>query len=321
MKIKVKLSAWWCESPEIHDRLRYQFIGNVFPDENIEFTNSDDYDFLIICGCRNEKDLNIKVDKDHVIYFSMEPFWSSRRIDKDASEVSSRVFVTNKDDFHKQPEYIESHVYIPYDGHGRHNYHPEAKYKWSIDHILGDNTTRRNSLACIVQSKSSWPETDHPRLLYSDREALAKTIALKKCDEIQIWGKYWNIDDGNTYYNVHGPATNKMDILESCYFNITIESTAEKNYITEKFWDSILTETIPIYSGPPNIREIVPYDCYLLIPDTQDISGTIKFIKENATKDFYHSLKSELRDLKREYLSNLKYSLWQRIRHEIYKES
>lgn len=235
MKIKVKFSAWWCGSSEIHDRLNHQFIGSVFSDENIKFTNGNDYDLLVIGGCRNEKDLDVKVDKDHVIYFSMEPFWSSKRIDKDASDISSRVFVTNKDDFHKQPEYIESPVYIPYDGHGRHNYHPAAKYKWSINYILGDTSIQKNRLACIVQSKSSWPEVNHPSLLYYDREALAKTIALNKGNELPIWGEYWDIDDGNTYYNVHGPLTNKMDILESSYFNITIENTAEKNYITEKF--------------------------------------------------------------------------------------
>ena len=68
-------------------------------------------------------------------------------------------------------------------------------------------------------------------------------------------------------------------------------------------------------------REIIPYNCYLLIPDIKDTIGTIKFIEENATVELYNSMKSELKELKREYLSSPKYSLWQKIRHEIHASS
>ncbi|MNQ99157.1 Glycosyltransferase family 10 (fucosyltransferase) [compost metagenome] len=39
-------------------------------------------------------------------------------------------------------------------------------------------------------------------------------------------------------------------------YSIAIENSQEKNYITEKFVDCALCNTIPIYNGAPNISEV-----------------------------------------------------------------
>ena len=50
--------------------------------------------------------------------------------------------------------------------------------------------------------------------------------------------------------------------LEKYKYSIAIENCCKENYFSEKFTDCILSWTIPIYYGCPNIDKYFSKDCY-----------------------------------------------------------
>ena len=79
-----------------------------------------------------------------------------------------------------------------------------------------------------------------------------------------------------------------------------------KNWITEKFYDSILTDTIPIYYGCKNIKEIYPEGGYLLIEDINDLTGIknlLEYVNNNAEKIYSENIDS-IRNIKKKYFFN-----------------
>jgi hypothetical protein len=61
------------------------------------------------------------------------------------------------------------------------------------------------------------------------------------------------------------PEYNKQDGLEPYKYSIAIEAVAERNYVTEKFFDCILCECLPFYWGCPNMSDWFDPDCYVTI--------------------------------------------------------
>lgn len=62
-----------------------------------------------------------------------------------------------------------------------------------------------------------------------------------------------------------GPS--KMPLFETFQYSIVIENNREKNYFTEKIIDCVVTKTIPIYWGSPNIGEYFDTTGWILLGD------------------------------------------------------
>ncbi len=79
------------------------------------------------------------------------------------------------------------------------------------------------------------------------------------------------------------PNSNKMNLFNS-KFSVIIENSSETNYFSEKLIDCLLTKTIPIYWGCPNISSYFDTDGMILIEDEKDF---IKKINEIDLVSFY----------------------------------
>jgi len=62
----------------------------------------------------------------------------------------------------------------------------------------------------------------------------------------------------------------KLDLF-SGQFSIVIENSRQENYFTEKLCDCLITKTIPIYFGCPNIHEFFDITGWIIL-DTTDIN-------------------------------------------------
>jgi len=123
--------------------------------------------------------------------------------------------------------------------------------------------------------------------LYPQRFNILKRI--KEINEIDVY-------DGNI-------SPKRKDALVDYKFNISIENSYENNWITEKFYDNVLTDTIPIYFGCKNIKEIYPEDGYILIDDINDVDSIeqlLKTIIENSDEIYQQKLIG-LREIKKRY--------------------
>jgi hypothetical protein len=315
MKIRVKLSPWWCDTGAVTHRVNKDFIGSHFIDNNIELVDGDDYDFLVVLGYLKEGE-KVCAPPDKVLVFTLEPSWSQNRRDEDSRQFSSRVFITDKT-LHESnyDEYIETPVRMLFGGMGE--YHAEPKWDWAVDHMISNDPMQKDKLLSIVQrnQECSWiPGQDENNILYEKRCRLAHAINDSDID-VDIYGEYWEADDRK----VKGTAWSKKLGLLDYKFSMAIENTVEKNYYTEKFWDCILNQTIPVYYGCPNIYEIVESDCFIQLPDISNHSECMDVINGQCSDVNYNRLFSNLIDLKDRFYNSPKYNLWHKIREEIYK--
>ena len=103
------------------------------------------------------------------------------------------------------------------------------------------------------------------------------------------------------------PNDDKLNIFKS-KFSIIIENSQETNYFSEKLIDCLLTKTIPIYWGCPNITEYFDKDGFIFIENENDFLSQLNTInlekyysdkKQSIEKNFEEAKKYALNFSKR----------------------
>lgn len=122
-----------------------------------------------------------------------------------------------------------------------------------------------------------------------DLIALRSKICLvgNKIKALDIYGKGWpnNVSkedsrDGAYFYR-------KKTLMSSYHFNLCFENTAMYNYMTEKIWDSILFNCLPIYYGKnTNVYELFPKHSFIDYSEFENAEQLFEFIG-NMTDDEY----------------------------------
>jgi hypothetical protein len=136
-------------------------------------------------------------------------------------------------------------------------------------------------------------------------------INLSTDERIDIYGTYW-VNNGT---NIKGEVWNKHVGLDEYQFSIACENTIQKNYISEKFWDVVLTDTVPIYLGCSNISELIPDGCYISLNNMtmEEMVDKIKSIV-NDESGLYSQHVENIKKLKQDFFINPKYNVWERIK-------
>lgn len=79
---------------------------------------------------------------------------------------------------------------------------------------------------------------------------------------------------------------NKVETLRDYKFSLAFENSNEDDYVTEKFWQSLVAGSVPIVIGAPNIHDFEPSpNSILQIKSSNDIEQVAKKIKHLATHD------------------------------------
>ena len=95
-------------------------------------------------------------------------------------------------------------------------------------------------------------------------------------------------DYGNNPFIGH-LAESKYELFESYQFAFVIENSRQINYFTEKLMDCLLTKTIPIYYGCPNISDYFDTSGWIII-DSSDLN-TIQTKLASLVPTYYESYK------------------------------
>ena len=77
------------------------------------------------------------------------------------------------------------------------------------------------------------------------------------------------------------PNDDKINLFKS-QFSIAIESTKEDSYFSEKLIDCLLTKTIPVYWGAPNIGDFFDIRGFIVFDNYEDFIKKINTIDENT---------------------------------------
>jgi len=79
------------------------------------------------------------------------------------------------------------------------------------------------------------------------------------------------------------PDDNKIHLFNSMY-SIVVESTQEKSYFTEKLIDCLITKTIPVYWGCPNISDFFDNSYWIKVDDLLNFKFTEEYYYQNLNR-------------------------------------
>lgn len=309
--MKLRLSGWWTDSTFLNNRLSKQLMSDE-DKKLVEFVDDESYDYIIVFG-RVKDGLNIK-DKSKVIYFSQEPLWSPNET-KNPSEFAHHSVIADKRVYQNPEELEETLIPMFYAGHNET--HSSDEYDWSYKLRYQDNSNKTKNISYIVRKDycshwNSYVNKDVSKLLYKNRTDLATKISTE-IPSVTICGVNWQ----NNNSNILGNIWNKRVALNDYRFSICVENTIQKNYVSEKFWDAVLVDTVPIYIGSNNISEYVPSDCFInLTPYADDFDILTKKIQQydKDAVELYNEYKPKIKNLKEMYFTNKRFNLWLKIK-------
>lgn len=231
--MKIKFFSDYTNSETLLNRFKANY--NVY-DNVLEFTVGEDYDYAVAF---NRSDEPIK-NGVKVITVIQEPSWSESHQYRDFLAFSDYLIVHDALLFERTwnlkilGKIIESPSYMFYHDLVDHKFYEEA-----------DSSRKSKKLSMIVSAFGfSWGN-------YRKRLNLLAKILDSDLD-IDIFGRGFNLSDSR----YKGELEFKYTGLLPYEYSIAIENSNEKNYISEKFVDCVLCNTVPIYNGAPNVTEV-----------------------------------------------------------------
>jgi hypothetical protein len=305
--IKIKLECWWTDSLSLNSRMIRQFVSSDDLTDYSIVTENPDY--TIVFG-RTDWD-KIETPKEKTFYVSQEPLWSPNQQKDGMHDYCSKILISDKLEYPDREEYIETLLPMFYAGRGENDHREE--WDWSFK--LKEKEYSKNKSVSIIVRKDTYshynylqnPNTN--KIIYEERTNLG--VELSKDERIDVYGTYW-ISNGE---NIKGEIWNKHVGLDDYKFSVACENTVQKNYISEKFWDAILTNTVPIYLGCSNIDELIPDNCYISLNNMtmDEMVNKVKSIVDNES-DVYEQYFENIKNLKKDFFINPKYNIWERIK-------
>ena len=136
----------------------------------------------------------------------------------------------------------------------------------------------------------------------------------------EVWNKQDQIKNRLFYSSTRNPVSqntlpndDKKELFKS-KFSIVIESSKEENYFTEKICDAIISKTVPIYWGCPNIDDFFDPRGMIICETADEIIEACKKVDQNF--DLYDEMKEHI-DANFEKAKKYCESLTTRISNEI----
>jgi hypothetical protein len=305
--IKIKLECWWTNSQSLNTRMIKQFVRNEDLTQFSFVTENPDY--TIVFG-KTDWD-KIETPKERTFYISQEPLWSPNQPKDGIHDYCSKILISDKLEYPNREEYIETLLPMFYAGRGENDHRKE--YDWSLN--LKDQNYSKDKVISIIVRKDHYSHYNHlenpntHKINYEERTNLG--VNLSTDERIDVYGTFWE----NNGKNIKGEVWNKHVGLDEYQFSIACENTIQKNYISEKFWDVILTDSVPIYLGCSNIKDLIPDGCYISLNNMnmEEMVTKIKSIIDNNS-DLYNQYVNNVKNLKQDFFINPKYNVWERIK-------
>jgi len=146
--------------------------------------------------------------------------------------------------------------------------------------------------------------SSHPLELYSVRRTSIKYFERNFCDQFDLYGIGWNKPatmiqnylktSYPLYSSYKGVVASKADVFPKYRFALCYENAMEPGYITEKVFDCMRSDCVPIYLGAPNINEYLPPNTFI---------DRRQFSSDEHLADFILSISEQKYDLYRECIT------------------
>lgn len=113
----------------------------------------------------------------------------------------------------------------------------------------------------LLTSISANKKSDYLDELYSERERLITFFENAIPDQFDMYGVGW---DNSGHPSYKGRPESKFDTYQDYKFALALENTKNvKGYVTEKIFDCLTGNIVPIYMGAEDITDYVSKDCFI----------------------------------------------------------
>lgn len=109
--------------------------------------------------------------------------------------------------------------------------------------------------------------------------------ALEKLESLKI-----KIDSYGSCHRNRDGRVDKVETLKRYKFSLAFENSNEEDYVTEKFFQSLVAGAVPVVVGAPNIQDFAPSSGSILhIKELDDVSSVAKAMRHlSASPDAYN---------------------------------
>jgi len=180
--------------------------------------------------------------------------------------------------------------------------------EWNVDLMWNDLlskdlSNKQDKLSTILSAK------------YFDPGHIKRIDFVKHIEntiDIDVYG-----DNKWGYKNYKGslPYHKKDDALFTYKYTFNVENNQKPNYVTEKLYDAILSETLCFYSGCPNIKEIIDPRAYVYL-DLVDFDKDMATISDAIKNDLWKERLPYIKEAKKKIMEEL--SVFAQIEKLIY---
>lgn len=113
----------------------------------------------------------------------------------------------------------------------------------------------------LITGISANKHSKYPDELYSVRERAYDYFEAHYPGQFDFYGTGWEGTDHPCY---RGTVESKAETFHNYRFALCFENTRmKKDYITEKIWDCLCAQIVPVYLGAENIRDYIPENCFI----------------------------------------------------------
>jgi len=168
---------------------------------------------------------------------------------------------------------------------------------WEIEKTLSELKTEKIEKNKVISTVTTSKYFDPGHKIRID---LLKYLESKNFF-IDIYG-YDNNFNFKGYKGTHSLGNKNEGILPYKYY-FHCENNSEYNFITEKIWDSILSECVIFYWGCPNISDYIDPACYILL-DSLNSEKNYEIIKTSIENNEWEKRINRIRKQKKFILEN-----------------
>jgi len=284
MKKKIWIVCWW---DEIFDKNVAERTFRNWPANEYFELDERNYEYLIVLGALNAKSIRYFKDPQKTIGFMLEPEWSSNW-QRDLYKYCKYVVAQNKEMFPYAKNIIEHPMFMFTESTDSHEFYLNNDFK---------KTKRMSMVSSNYGHKYNYPK----------RHELFNAL-LKTDLDIDFYGRRWELSDPR----YKGSPYNKSEAIVDYQYSIAIENSSYDNYLTEKFFDLIVCNTVPLYYGAPNVSGIYPDNSFIALDFSGPIEKTVEQVIDIYNNDDYETRLPHVLEAKNLYYT--KYNIFHFIK-------
>lgn len=214
--------------------------------------NLEECDFWVVYSNYKLTKEQCRCNKNNILFFPAECYQTSPRFSEDFLNQFGKVITVQRE--------LTGHNVVYWQ-----NANPWFVEK-SYDELINMSIPPKNKLISIVSSNKVTTQGHKRRLDF------AYAVKAHFGEQVDLFGR--GIADFEK----------KWDVLAPYKYHIAIENDFCSDWVTEKFFDPILTFTYPFYYGCPNMLQYMPEGSYTPI-DIYDTKSSIKKIEDELSSN------------------------------------